>query len=767
MTGDPDQRDLFPKSSGDEQAVLINDRCLMRTQDGHRLVLVAGIVLAQYQVGDRLAEAHAMVSLVEQGWADQNDVARAFARSPRTLRRYERRVEMGGLAALGRPRGYPSGRARLKASRVRLVARLKAEGLSNRAVAHRIGVSENAVRKVLRRLGWRPATGQQERLPLAASSAHPKLSAFSTPPSAASAPSPAPAPEETPADADPNVSAGGALEDVAVSLDHDPADRRLDRLLAYLGLLDDAAPLFRSAERLPRVGVLLALPPLVTSGVFTIAREVYGSLGPAFYGLRTTMVALLLLALLRIKRPEALKEHAPDDLGRLLGLDRAPEVKTLRRKLSRLAVGGRATEFGRALARHRVAARGAALGFLYVDGHVRVYHGQRTLPKAHVAQRHLALPATTDYWVNDATGDPLFVVTAEANAGMVAMLPRVLEEVRLLVGERRVTIVFDRGGYSPRLFLRLIAAGFDILTYRKGQVRRLPRSRFHPHEARVDGRPVAYMLADQGIRLLGGQLRLRQVTRRTDDGHQTPILTSRRDLTALEVAHRMFERWRQENFFKYLREEYALDALVDYGVVPDDPTRDVPNPRRRALDAQLRHARAELARLATEYGAEAFTNPEHVRPTMRGFKIAHGQLAHAIRAALQRVAKLEASRAALPHRIAVGEVVQGEVVRLDPERKLLTNLIKMVAYQAESDLVRLLAPHYKRVEDEGRTFIQAALAAAGDLVVADTELRVVLAPLSSPHRTRALSALCEALDRTGTCFPGTRLRLRYIVGHPG
>src|ERR1700694_2427847 len=131
MTGEPDQRDLFPKSRGDEQAVVINDRCLMRTQHGHRLVIVAGIVLAQYQVGDHLADAHAMVSLVEQGWADQNDVARAFACSPRTLRRYQRRVETGGLVTLGRRRGYPSGRARLPASRGRLVARLKADGLSN------------------------------------------------------------------------------------------------------------------------------------------------------------------------------------------------------------------------------------------------------------------------------------------------------------------------------------------------------------------------------------------------------------------------------------------------------------------------------------------------------------------------------------------------------------------------------------------------------------------------------------------------------------
>jgi hypothetical protein len=772
MAGEESQRDLFPKASRDEDTVVVNDRCLIRTQHGHQVVIVSGIVLAQYAVGDRLAEGHAMVSLVEQGWADQNDVARAFARSPRTLRRYQRRVETGGLAALGRSSGYPAGRRRLKSARVRLIARLKAEGLSNRAVAQRLGVSEKAVRKLLRRMGWSPPPAEQETLPLPSAPADPNLSASSIAPSAAAPVRPPPArpaePTDAPTAADPNLSASGARveEDLPVSFDTDPADRRLDRLLAYLGLLDDAAPLFRSGGRIPRAGVLLALPALVASDVFGIAREVYGSLGPAFYGLRTTLVALLLMALLRIKRPEGLKEHAPGDLGRLLGLDRAPEVKTLRRKLSRLAAVGRATEFGRALARHRVAARGTAMGFLYVDGHVRVYHGARTLPKAHVARMRLAMPATTDYWVNDATGDPLFVVTAEANAGLVNMLPPVLDEVRRLVGERRVTVVFDRGGYSPALFLRLITAGFDILTYRKGRVPRVSRARFQRHEASVDGRKVAYDLADQGVRLLGGKLRLRQVTRRSEDGHQTPVLTSRRDLPAVEVAARMFGRWRQENFFKYLREEYALDALVDYTVVPADPTRDVPNPRWRELDAQLRQARAELARLAAAYGAEAFVNPERARPTMRGFKIAQGKLGHQIRAALKRVTSLEAARARVPKRVPVANVVEGEVVRLAPERKLLTNLIKMVAYQAESDLVRLVAPHYKRVEDEGRTLIQSALAGPADLVVTDTELRVVLAPLSSPHRTRALAALCDELDRARIRFPGSRLRLRYAVVSP-
>jgi transposase len=765
-----EQTALFPCPSPPDAAVAINDRCVIRMRDAWRVVVVSGVPLAQYGVGDRMAEACAMVSLVEQGWADQNDVARAFGCSTRTLRRHQRRFESGGLAALGRPSGYPKGRGRQQPSRVRLVLRWKSAGLSNREVAHRLGVDEKAVRKLLRREGWVPPAPEQVPLPLP-ESADPNLSAAA----AAATARPSQQRLPPPAGADPNLSAfidstppgePAAEEPLPLSLDTDPADRRLDRLLAYLGLLDDAAPLFRSGLRVPRAGVLLALPALIESGVLELARSAYGSLGPAFYGLRTTMLTLLLMALLRLKRPEALKEHCPDDLGRLLGLDRAPEVKTLRRKLARLAAAGQASQFGRALAEHRIQARGAALGFLYVDGHVRVYHGKRPLPKAHVARMRLAMPATTDYWVNDEAGDPLFVVTAEANAGMVKMLPPILAEVRTLVGERRLTVVFDRGGFSPRLFRQLIADGFDLITYRKGRWRRVAKAHFREQSATIAGQKCQYLLADQGVHLLRGKLRLRQVTRLSDNGHQTAILTSRRDLKAIEVAFWMFERWRQENFFKYLREEYALDALVDYAVEPDDPARDVPNPQRKANLAELRDARAELTRLQAEYGRAVADNPERLRPTVRGFKIAHGKLGHALRIAMDKVAKLEARRAAMPSRVPVGELVAGTVVKLAAERKLLTNLLKMVAYQAETDLARQISPHYRRAEQEGRTLIQSALQSAADLTVNDTELRIVIAPLSSPHRTRAIEALCADLNRAQVSFPGTRLRLCYAIAGP-
>jgi len=343
------------------------------------------------------------------------------------------------------------------------------------------------------------------------------------------------------------------------------------------------------------------------------------------------------MALLRIKRPEHLKERDPAAFGRLLGLDRAPEVKTLRRRLTRLAAHQRAEQLGAELARVRVDRRGQLMGFLYVDGHVRAYHGQRAISSnAYVARRHLAMPASTDYWINDRSGDPLLVVTGEVDAALTKALPRLLREVRDVVGERRVTIVFDRGGWSPKLFTTMIKDGFDVLTYRKGRCRRINERRFIRRRAVFDGRSVDYLLHDQPVRFLKGKLRLLQVTRLCDGGHQTNVITSRWDLGDVEVAYRMFERWRQENFFKYMREEFLLDALVDYQIEPEDPTRTIPNPERRALDKEIRTARADLARLECEYGAAAANNAERHRPTMRGFKIAHGSLGKQLREARAR-----------------------------------------------------------------------------------------------------------------------------------
>jgi transposase len=760
------QQALPLPSPAASNSVVINARCSLRMEADQRVIVVGGLPVHHYCSGDRAAEAYAMVFLVESGFAQQTEVARAFARSVRSVRRYQRRYAQGGMAALGRPAGWRRGRRRIAGKRLRHIEMLKSQGLSNRAIAHRLGVSETAIRKLVG--ASKPATTAQLALAgITSAAGKPPTTGVPSANSTAVDPDRTASSADDRGDNDDSIAAPDDGEPVPMSLDRDPSDRTFDRLRAYLGLLDDAAPLFGEGCSVPGVGVLLALPCLVESGLFRISRKLYGEIGPAFYGLRTTLLTLLFMALLRIQRPEQLKERDPAAFGRLLGLDRAPEVKTLRRRLTHLAAYHRAEQLGAELARWRVDQRGHLMGFLYIDGHVRAYHGQRTIASnAYVARRHLAMPASIDYWINDRSGDPLLVITGDVDAALTKALPRLLQQVRDLVGERRVTIVFDRGGWSPKLFSRMIKDGFDLLTYRKGRCRRINKRRFIRQCAKLDGRWVDYLLHDQPVRLLKGKLRLRQVTRLCDSGHQTQVVTSRWDLPAIEIADRMFERWRQENFFKYMREEFLLDALVDYRIEPEDPTRTIPNPECRALDKEIRSARADLAALERDYGAAAADNAERRRPTMRGFKIAHSRLGKQLRDARARLAQLVQQRRALPKRVEVRELNERAVVKLATERKHLIDIIKMVAYQAESDLLALLRPHYARADQEGRTLLHELFASAGDIRVCESELHITLAPLSSPHRTRAVQALCEILDQTATIFPGSRLRLRFTARPP-
>jgi transposase len=447
--------------------VVINARCSLRSEADQRVIVIAGLPVHHYRADDAVAETYAMAFLVESGFAQQMEVARAFAKSIRSVRRYQRRYAQGGMAALGREEGWRRGRRRISGKRLRSIEMLKSQGMSNRAIAHRLGVSEKAIRKLIG--PSQAADGAQLALAgvTTAMAGEPPVPPATSLGDAADHATPSP---QDRVDGCDRVGAPDDGEPLPMSLDRDASNRTFDRQLAYLGLLDDAAPLFRKGTSVPAVGILLALPCLLESGLLRLSRKLYGEIGPAFYGLRTTLLTLLFMALLRIKRPEHLKERDPAAFGRLLGLDRAPEVKTLRRRLTRLAAHHCAEQLGAELARLRVDQRGHLMGFLYVDGHVRAYHGQRAIAsRAYVARRHLAMPASTDYWINDRSGEPLFVVTGEVNAALTKALPRLLREVRDVAGERRITIVFDRGGWSPKLFATMIKDGFDVLTYRVGR----------------------------------------------------------------------------------------------------------------------------------------------------------------------------------------------------------------------------------------------------------------------------------------------------------
>jgi len=719
----PTQLHLPAQPSGAQE---INAVVAVVHERGQVAYFASGVPLFVHGDDDRVGRRIAAVQMMGLGLARQQEISAALGLDRSTLYRQQRRVKAQGVLGVVDGKRGPQGPHRFTPDKRQRVARLLADGVSIRHAAKQVGVTEGTIRHVLKRGELRAAEARPVR-----------------------------SLEGPRARSERDARAQGGIG----------VHRHVERALARVGQLTEAAPRFVAAEAVRYGGALLALPALLTLGVLEAGEQTYGALKKAFYGLRATLLILAFMALLRIRTPEQLQGHPPGELGVLLGLDRAPEVKTLRRKLWELAARRQATQFSQRLAERWVRDHADAVGLLYVDGHVRPYHGTaHTLPEAWSARRRLCLPATTDIWVNQQDAQPLFVVTAPANDDLLAMLRReILPEVRRLVGERRVTVVFDREGWSPKFFRELSVQGFDVLTYRKGAYTAWPVRAFRTVIGVVDGRRVSYELAERSTTLLPG-FRMREVRRLCANGHQTALVTTREDLAIEVVASRMFERWTQENFFRYMRQHFALDALVTYAVEPADPERTIPNPERKAVAKALTTNRAALKELEQAYGQQARTNPEAQRPTMRGFKIAQAGLSRRIAALEAKGRRLQARLAALPKRVPVKAVLdEAEIVKLAPEAKHFTDTIKMVAYRAETALVRCLTPHYVRTEDDGRTLIREMLLTSADILPQpeDHRLLVRLHSLANPRSNDALAKLCQTLNALEVRYPGTDLTLVY------
>jgi len=678
------------------------------------------------QVGDRDAEGHRVAAVLlahpqVSGGVRVEDLAGALGVHRTLIWRARRKAEAGGLGALASAKRGPKAPHKLTAERLSL-AQVKLDlGQSNRAIAIAIGVSEGAIRKALR----------EDRLHRP--SVQPDLAGNAK---ALSAPAERAKEDE--------ASSGG----VAVK-------RHADRALARMGVLVEAVPHFEPASSVARAGVLLALPVLVAQGLFSVGRAVFGRLRNGYFGLDTVLATLAFMALLRLRCAEQLSVHAPGEFGRILGLDRAPETKTLRRKLSELNSRKLAGSFVASLAQFWADEDRDLMGFLYIDGHVRPYNGRKhKLPKAHVPRRRLCMPATTDYWVNNEFGDPVFFLTSPAQEGLLSTVDQyIVPEIRELVGpDRRVTIVVDREGWSPALFRAWYDEGFDILTYRKGKYASWPEEEFAKVALGKLRRKGIGKLAERELKL-SNAFTVREVRCLTDDGHQTSIVTTRKDLSMLQVAERMFGRWQQENYFRYMRHEFALDHLPTYAVEPADPDRTVPNPERKTRRKALAKLARERAKLEQEYGAAALAGAETMQDVTTRIEALRGQEAE-MRSAIN----------ALPERVAISALAKGgQVVQLEQDRKQITDAVKMAAYRTESELSRLVSPLLGNAENGARSFLRRVFQLPADLIpVADDQvLRVRFHTMSDWRSNRALAGLCELVNEYAATFPGTDLRLVF------
>ena len=561
-----------------------------------------------------------------------------------------------------------------------------------------------------------------------------------------------------------------------------------ERTLAAFGKLDGATTRFEPCHDVPNGGVLCALPALLSNGLLEGFKTLLGKLS-GYYTALHVLLLLGFMALCRVKNVEQLRGQPPGEFGILLGLDRIPEARCLREKLDRLCGSDGAEKWAAHLSRYWMENDPDRVGTLYIDGHVQVYNGHLTqLPRRYVTRQRLCLRGTTNYWVNDGIGQPFFVVEKPVDPGLLNTLttdivPRLLNDVPNQPDDEqlaanplchRFILVFDRAGYSPAFFKTLWERHrIACITYHKYPGDPWPEDEFKEYTAVMpSGEPVRMRLAERGTLIGTGknQIWVPEVRKLTDSGHQTSVISTAYQLSHTDLGVRMFSRWCQENFFRYMIQHFGIDMISEYGTESLPDTERVVNPAWRDLDRtrnslqnKLRYRRARFAELTMHSESEA--DPDKFQK----WALNKGLLLEEIENLEHSLAQIKANLKTTPKHITWGELSDTDKFRrLLPGRKRLADTVRMVAYRAETAMVGIVAGP-KLSTSAARRLLQDLFVTSAD-ILPDPEngiLRIRVHSASRPSANRSLSALFEKLNETETLYPGTQLKLIYeLIGEP-
>jgi len=555
--------------------------------------------------------------------------------------------------------------------------------------------------------------------------------------------------------------------------------RVVERVLASMGKLPEAPSVFKQALDVPNGGVLWALPALLSNGLLRHTKGCF-KLPKGFYGIAHIFLLLAFMALARIKSNEDLRYSAAGEGGILLGLDRIPEVRTLRRKIKHLSETGEIDQWSSKLSAEWMDMDLDICGALYIDGHVRVYNGKNPLPKRYISRQKLCMRGMSDYWLNDEHGRPFFVISTPFNSGLIKMLRetivfRLLKEVPRQPTQQelnanpllaRFILIFDREGYSPEFFKDMWDEHrIACMTYNKYPKDDWNESEFEKQTgAGANGEKVEMQIAERGT-LLGSSSKkiwVREIRKLTETGHQTAIVCTEYLAPVHSLAVRMFSRWCQENFFKYMMQNFGLDALTGYGRDQVDETKKLINPKYRKITARIQSEAGKLGRKLRKFAEMTLSEipaPEEIEI----YKEKKAKLVEDIESLRMALEKLKETRRQTEKHITVKDLQEDERFKvIAPKSKAFVDTIKMIAYRAETAMASVINKVMSH-PDEARSLLREIYTQEADILPDENAgtLTVRLHHLTNRVSDKAARELARHLNETDTIYPGSNLLMRY------
>ena len=697
------------------------------THQGEAVVLSGRRVLFRFAAADIGMRRLAMVALTQAGQSVKA-VAQAFEVHPNYLSTLRKTAREEGSAGLVKVQGRP---VKLTGAQREQAREWAEQGVTGQEIARRLQVSDSLISRLVGAGRWAPEPVQDE-FPDDTDTDDTDDTDVAGP-GVADRELPEPVAAE-PAVVEPGDGLGGAVAGSS-RLGAAGVDSRYAGAMLLHAFYD-------------RVGAAAVFAPLTGAGPAPARSRRFDDVAL----LTATSVAFAL----GVGSVEATKHLLGDQIGPLAGLDRLPELRTLRPRLAELAEACDPLRLQTDLARAMIDAEAPLLGLYFVDDHFVPYEGAKPVGKGYNTKRRHAQKGLADTLVTDYHGRAVCFVSGPPS-GLTKTLPAALSELRRVTADAKIMLGFDRGGSYAQVFTHCRDHDVDWITYRRGKLAdttTAPRRYW-----RVDGaaRAEAVTLADEMI-TIKDYGPARQLTLFEHDKPVLQVLTS--DLTAPAAALLAWLRcrWRIENVFKYLTAHHGMDWLCHYEADTAPDTTPIDNPARTQARDAVKRAQTTLAD-----AQRALTRLLRSDATVAEINAAIPAAQTAIDTAEAALASAKSQLKTVPAKIPANQHnPQAQRAILRTQRRSLQMVLRLLAFNAEQWLADRLNA-YLADNDEYRATLRHLLHLGGRITYTPKSITVALDPPTTPKITRALRLLLAELNATPPRIPGDNRPLTYKI----
>lgn len=506
-------------------------------------------------------------------------------------------------------------------------------------------------------------------------------------------------------------------------------------------------------------GLFFIYPYLIDLGIeklFSSLKEIFKntvySVLEYIYGL------LFLLASNKIKVEENIKLYENKEFKMVLGENGLPSLRSYRSYIPQIISRIDIVEFEYMLTR-KYYKEHTECGELYIDGHFMPYHGKYETFKGYNPIRRFAQKGRVGYFINSAKGRPFFYILSDGYKDFREYLIEIAQNISEITTDKKrdaLILVFDRGGWGKD-FCDELGDKITFVCWRTGKA-------LVPQEAKWEAVEIEKKTNDYGI-YEKEIVEACEKKEQEENKIKRYIFIKRKDKTSLafsndpkrslsDLVKILTKRWGlQENVFKSLK-EIGIDKITSYNIsqypenwlLEETEVREVKNPQKKVIDERIACFKVEIKKLRENLGKLSVSCKKNDNKRMK-------RVINEISKKQDSLKLLYEERKHVQEKISIEEIIAvQDIVRLNSEKKKFLDLMKVLSYNVQQDIVDSIRPIYKNERDVNM-FVRKILDQDGIVYRKNGSITISFRSFKSKKKNDVLNFLIEKANNMNIKHP--------------